>query len=89
MQYEIFYNLIYPGIKASLEANGVIIRDEYKPATDLAGLAKFAILPMTIPGTLLDINNRIEKMLKEYDIEYTKQLIDFRLPWYQYEVILD
>lgn len=98
MQYEIFYSTVYPSIKASLEANGVIVRDEYRPATDLDGLDKFAILPMTVStimftgynATLSDANDRIEKLLKECDIEYTKRLMDFRLPnWYEYELTFD
>lgn len=94
MQYEIFYSMIYPGIKASLKAEGIITRDEYRPATYVDKLDRFAILPMTIPGScidaLLNVNDRFEKLLKEYDIKYVRHLIDFRLPyWYEYELILD
>jgi len=90
--------MIYPSIKASFEANGVIVRDEYRPATDPNGLDKFFILPMTISTTastdytsaLLDVNDRIEKLLKECDIKYVKRLMDFRMPnWYEYELVFD
>lgn len=98
MKYKIFNSMIYPSIKASFEANGVIVRDEYKPATDPNGLDTFLILPMTISTivstdydvALSDINDRIEKLLKECDIKYAKHLMDFRLPnWYEYELMFD
>jgi hypothetical protein len=94
MKYKIFYNIIYPSIKASFEANSVITRDEYRPASYVDKLERFAILPMTIPGPTMDtlvlINDRFEKLLKEYDIKYAKHLMDFRLPnWYEYELMFD
>lgn len=93
MQYEIFYNIIYPSIKASLEAMNVYTKDEYEPATDFDGLDKFTILPISIFGskkTLLELDDHIEKLLKEYNISYTKGVMDFRIPyWYKYAVILD
>lgn len=94
MKHKIFYNIIYPSIKASFEANGVITRDEYRPATYVDKLDRFAILPITIPGSsieaILNVNNRFEKLLKEYDIKYVKHLIDFRLSdWYEYELVFD
>ena len=97
MQYEIFYNTIYPSIKASLEAKDIITVDKYEPATDFDGLDKFAMLPFNVginrsnrEATLLEVDNYIEKVLKECNIPYTKSAIDFRMPfWYKYELILD
>ena len=98
MQYEIFYNTIYPSIKASLEAKGIITVDKYEPATDLDGLDKFAMLPFNVCVTntpnpeanLFEVNDHIEKTLKECNIPYTKSAVDFRMPfWYEYELILD
>ena len=98
MQYEIFYNTIYPSIKASLEANDVIVRDEYIPAANFDEFDRLVILPATIStimftgynATLSDANDRIEKLLKECGIKYTKHLVDFRLPnWYEYELTFD
>lgn len=97
MQYEIFYNTIYPSIKASLEAKGIITVDKYEPATDFDGLDKFAMLPFNVginrsnrEASLLEVDNYIEKVLKECNIPYTKSAIDFRMPfWYRYELILD
>lgn len=98
MQYEIFYSTVYPSIKASLEANGIIVRDEYKPAAGLDEFDRFVILPATIStimftgynAALSDANDRIEKLLKECNIKYTKHLMDFRMPnWYEYELIFE
>lgn len=94
MRYEIFYNIIYPSIKASFEADGIITRDEYRPAAYVDKLDRFGILPMTIPGSgidaILNVNDRFEKLLKECDIKYVRHLVDFRIPhWYEYELMFD
>ena len=79
MQYEIFYSMIYPSIKASLKAKDIIIVDEYKPATDFDGLDRFTILPFDVninmsnrEVIMLEINDYIEKVLKECNVPYTK-----------------
>lgn len=98
MKYKIFNSMVYPSIKASFEANSVIIRDEYISACNTDELDRFLILPMTISTiistdynvALSDVNDRIEKLLKECDIKYAKRLMDFRLPnWYEYELVFD
>lgn len=92
MQHEIFYRTIYPSIKASLEAMDIITVDEYKPATDFYGLDKFTISPIKFGWAkdLLEVDNCIMKVLKEYNIPYTKSIINFRMPHlYRYELTLD
>lgn len=92
MQYEIFYNTVYPSIKASLEAKGIITADKYEPATDFDGLNKFTILPNppSCENDLLEANNYIEKLLKECSMPYAKYKVTFHIPhWYEYELILD